>query len=114
MHILMGDPLTPLEAERKGLVHENRQRQGSRSGAMGDCTTPVVISAGIGCLHQASRPQTPPRRRLAQGLALERNLFLKLCISETGTRARMRAYEEEHITSPSSAIVVQARSASHD
>jgi hypothetical protein len=45
--------------------------------------------------------------------ALERNLFLKLCISEPAL-ARMRAYEEEHITSPSGSIVVQARSASHD
>jgi hypothetical protein len=38
---------------------------------------------------------------------------LKLCISEPAL-ARMRAYEEEHITSPSRSIVVQARSASHD
>ena len=37
---------------------------------------------------------------LAQGLALERNLFLKLCISEAGL-ARMRSYEEKKITSPS-------------
>ncbi len=37
---------------------------------------------------------------LAQGLALERNLFLKLCISDAGL-ARMRAYQEKKITSPS-------------
>jgi len=37
---------------------------------------------------------------LAQGLALERNLFLKLCTSEAGL-ARMRSYEAKKITSPS-------------
>jgi enoyl-CoA hydratase/carnithine racemase len=37
---------------------------------------------------------------LARGLALERNLFLKLCISEAEL-ARMRSYEEKKITSPS-------------
>jgi enoyl-CoA hydratase/carnithine racemase len=42
---------------------------------------------------------------LAQGLALERNLFLKLCISEPAL-ARMRSYEEKKITSPSRSIEV--------
>jgi hypothetical protein len=50
---------------------------------------------------------------LAQGLALERNLFLKLCITEPAL-ARMRSYEEENITSPSRSIVVEARSVNHD
>ena len=40
---------------------------------------------------------------VAQGLALERNLFLKLCITEPAL-ARMRSYEEENITSPSRSI----------
>jgi enoyl-CoA hydratase/carnithine racemase len=44
---------------------------------------------------------------LALGLALERNLFLKLCITEPAL-ARMRAYEEANITSPSRSIVVDA------
>jgi len=38
--------------------------------------------------------------KLAQGLALERNLFLKLCVSESAL-ARMRSYEGKKITSPS-------------
>ena len=50
---------------------------------------------------------------LAQGLALERNLFLKLCITEPAL-ARMRSYEEENITSPSRSIEVKARSVNHD
>jgi len=37
---------------------------------------------------------------MAQGLALERNLFLKLCVSESAL-ARMRSYEGKKITSPS-------------
>ena len=40
------------------------------------------------------------------GLALERNLFLKLCISEPAL-ARMRSYVEANITSPSRSIVVE-------
>jgi hypothetical protein len=42
---------------------------------------------------------------LAQGLALERNLFLKLCISESAL-ARMRSYEGKKITSPSRGFAV--------
>jgi len=42
---------------------------------------------------------------LAQGLALERNLFLKLCISDAGL-ARMRSYEAANITSPACSIEV--------
>jgi len=45
---------------------------------------------------------------LAQGLALERNLFLKLCISEPAL-ARMRSYDKENITSPSRSIEVDER-----
>jgi enoyl-CoA hydratase/carnithine racemase len=37
---------------------------------------------------------------LAQGLAPERNLFLRLCISDSAL-ARMRSYEEKKSTSPS-------------
>ena len=43
---------------------------------------------------------------LAQGQALERNLFLKSCTTEPAL-ARMRSYEEENITSPSRSIVVE-------
>jgi tripartite-type tricarboxylate transporter receptor subunit TctC len=62
--------------------------------------------AVIGKAAQMSNATETP---LAQGLALERNLFLKLCITEPAL-ARMRSYEEENITSPSRSIVVEARS----
>jgi hypothetical protein len=42
---------------------------------------------------------------LAQGLALERNLFMKLCVSDQAL-ARMRSYEEKKITAPSRSIEV--------
>src|SRR5260370_1004329 len=42
---------------------------------------------------------------LAQGLALERNLFLKLCVSDAGL-ARMRSYDSKKITSPNRSFEV--------
>jgi enoyl-CoA hydratase/carnithine racemase len=48
---------------------------------------------------------------LAQGLALERHLFLRLCIGESAL-ARMRSYEGANITSPSRSIEVETGSAS--
>src|SRR6266850_313671 len=54
------------------------------------------------CGHYTGQRKAP----LAEGLALERNLFLKLCISERAL-ARMRSYVEANITSPSRSIVVK-------
>jgi hypothetical protein len=45
--------------------------------------------------------------------ALEGNLFLKLCISESAL-ARMRSYEEQKSTSPSRSIEVETGSANHE
>jgi hypothetical protein len=62
------------------------------------------------CRHRHSRDLVQMRNAtetpLAQGLALERNLFLKLCITEPAL-ARMRSYEEENITSPSRRNIAQ-------
>ena len=52
----------------------------------------------VACIKRLVRNAT--ETPLAQGLALERNLFLKLCISEPAL-ARMRSYEQKKITSPS-------------
>src|SRR6266853_253297 len=97
-HILMGKPLNPREAERKGLVHEtvsgkalDRAMEIARRLSS---HTPESVAYIKRLVRNAI--ETP----LAQGLALERNLFLKLCISEAGL-ARMRSYEEKKITSPS-------------
>ena len=56
--------------------------------------------------------RNPTVTPLAQGLALERNLFLRLCITEPAL-ARMRSYEEANITSPSRSIEVNARRVNH-
>jgi hypothetical protein len=45
--------------------------------------------------------------------ALERNLFLKLCISESAL-VRMRSYEEQKSTSPSRSIEVETGSPNHE
>src|SRR3977135_843579 len=92
MHILMGVPLAPREAERRGLVHE------TVSGKALDRAMEIAqrlsshTSESLAYIKRLVRNamETP----LAQGLALERNLFLKLCISESA-RARMRSYGEK-------------------
>jgi len=106
IHILMGDPLTPREAERKGLVHEtvsgkalDRAMEIARRLSS---HTPESVAYIKRLVRNAI--ETP----LAQGLALERNLFLKLRISEPAL-ARMRSYDKENITSPSRSIEVDER-----
>jgi enoyl-CoA hydratase/carnithine racemase len=111
MHILMGDPLTPREAERKGLVHEtvsgkalDRAMEIARRLSS---YTPESVAYIKRLVRNAT--ETP----VAQGLALERNLFLNLCITEPAL-ARMRSYEEANITSPSRSVEVEAKSVNHD
>src|SRR5260221_2717643 len=104
MHILMGVPLTPRDAERKGLVHETVGGK-ALDRAMDIARrlshhTPASLAFIKRLVRNAT--ETP----LAQGLALERNLFLKLCVTEPAL-ARMRAYEENNVTSPSRSIVVE-------
>jgi enoyl-CoA hydratase len=103
MHILMGHPLNPREAERKGLVHETvsgKALDRAMEIARRISSFPPESVAYIKRLVR-NAAETP----LAQGLALERNLFLRLCISEAGL-ARMRSYEGKKITSPSRSFEV--------
>jgi enoyl-CoA hydratase len=98
MHILMGVALSPREAERKGLVHETvsgKALDRALEIARRLSSFPSESVAGIKRLVR-NATEMP----LAQGLALERNLFLKLCVSEAAL-ARMRSYEGKKITSPS-------------
>jgi enoyl-CoA hydratase/carnithine racemase len=108
MHILMGDPLNPREAERKGLVHEtvkgkaiDRAMEIARRLSLHPPQSLAYIKRLV-----RSATDTP----LGEGLALERNLFLKLTVSDPAL-ARMRAYEDRNITDPSRSIVVDERSA---
>src|SRR6266487_5465460 len=98
IHILMGDPLTPREAERKGLVHEtvsgkalDRAMEIARRLSS---HTPDSLAYIKRLVRNAT--ETP----LAQGLALERNLFLKSSVSESAL-ARMRSYEAKKLILPS-------------
>ncbi len=104
MHILMGTPLKPREAAAKGLVHETvagKALDRSLEIAQHLSKHPPEALAYIKRLVRNAN-ETP----LADGLALERNLFLKLCVSETAL-ARMRAYVKKNVTSPSRAFEVE-------
>ena len=71
----------------------------------GDSAVRVITITG-GAPGYFNRHFDIPSLPLAQGLALERNLFLKLCASNAGL-ARMRSYEERKITSPNRSFKVQ-------
>src|ERR1700746_3094486 len=103
MHILMGDPLTPREAERKGLVHETVNGKALDRAMEIARRLSSFPAESLACIKRLVRNAT--ETPLAQGLALERNLFLKLCVSEPAL-ARMRSYEDKKITSPSHSIEV--------
>jgi enoyl-CoA hydratase/carnithine racemase len=103
MHILMGDAVNPKEAASLGLVHESvsgRAMDRAMEIARRLASRPPESVAAIKRLVR-NATETP----LAQGLALERNLLLKLCISDAGL-ARMRSYEAANITSPARSIEV--------
>src|SRR5580700_2953678 len=100
-HILMGRPLNPRDAEKKGLVHET---------VTGKAIDRAMEIAKRFCSHTPeslgyikrlvrSAIDTP----LAEGLALERNLFMRLCVSDQAL-ARMRSYEAKKITDPSRSL----------
>jgi len=104
MHILMGVALTPREAERKGFVHvtvDGKAIDHAMELARRLSSFPLDSLAYVKRLVR-NATEMP----LAQGLALERNLFLKLCVSDAGL-ARMRSYEEKKITSPNRSFEVQ-------
>jgi enoyl-CoA hydratase/carnithine racemase len=104
MHILMGNPLSPREAERKGLVHETVSGKALDRAMEIAQRLSLHPPEAVACIKRLVRnaTETPP----AQGLALERNLFLKLCVSEPAL-ARMRSYVEANVTSPSRSVVVE-------
>ncbi len=101
MHILMGRPLNPRDAEKKGLVHE------TVSGKAIDRAMEIAkrfcshTPESLGYIKRLVRSaiDTP----LAEGLALERNLFMRLCVSDQAL-ARMRSYEAKKITDPSRSL----------
>jgi enoyl-CoA hydratase/carnithine racemase len=103
MHILMGQPLNPRDAERKGLVHETISGKALDRAIQIARRLSLHPPEAIACVKRLVRNAT--ETPLAEGLALERNLFLKLCVSEPAL-TRMRSYEEKKITSPSRSVEV--------
>lgn len=101
MHILMGVTVNPTEAAAKGFVHEtvkgkalDRALEIARRLAT---HTPESVRYIKRLVKSAT--STP----LDQGLALERNLFMKLCIGDAAIE-RMKAYEAQRITAPSATL----------
>jgi enoyl-CoA hydratase len=98
MHILMGVPVSPREAERKGFVHETvKGKAVDRAIEIArhlSSFTPESLAYIKRLVRSAT--ETP----LAQGLLHERRLFMKLCISDAAL-SRMRAYDEQDSDSPS-------------
>src|SRR5713101_902567 len=98
MHILMGVPVSPREAERRGLVHE------TVSGHALDRAMEIArhlssfTPESLAYLKRLVRSAT--ETPLAQGLLLERRLFMKLCQGDAAL-SRMRAYDEQDTASPS-------------
>jgi enoyl-CoA hydratase len=109
-HILMGKPLSPREAETRGFVHETVKGKAidrAMEIARHLSKHPPESAAYIKRLVRSAN-ETP----LADGLALERNLFLRLCTSDTAL-ARMRNYEEKKITEPSRGFEVDEKVVNH-
>jgi len=111
MHILMGTALAPREAERKGLVHETVNGKALDRAMEIAQHLSSFPPESVAYIKRLVRNAT--EMPLAQGLALERNLFLKLCISDAALE-RMRSYEEADITSPARSIEVEVRRVDHD
>ena len=109
-HILMGKPLSPREAEARGFVHETVKGKAldrAMEIARHLSKHPPESAAYIKRLVRSAN-ETP----LADGLALERNLFLRLCTSDTAL-ARMRNYDEKKITEPSRGFEVDEKVVNH-
>jgi enoyl-CoA hydratase len=103
MHILMGDPLPPREAERKGLARETVSGKALDRAMEITRRLSSFTPESVACIKRLVRNAT--ETPLAQGLVLERNLFLNLCIIEPAF-ARMRSMKR-NITSPSRSMVVK-------
>ena len=98
MHILMGQTISPTEAERRGLVHEAVKGKALDRALEIAKRLATFTPESVAAIKRLVRGAlTTP---LPQGLALERNLFMQLCSGDPALE-RMRAYEnsraqEEH------------------
>jgi len=100
MHILIGRRSIRATPKRRAWCTK-RQRQGHRSRDGDSKTVCSHTPESLGYIKRLVRDaiDTP----LAEGLALERNLFMRLCVSDQAL-ARMRSYEDKKITDPSRSL----------
>jgi enoyl-CoA hydratase/carnithine racemase len=98
MHILMGVPVSPREAERRGLVHETVS--GKALDRAMEIARHLSSFTGESLAYIKRLVRGATETPLAQGLLLERRLFMKLCLSDAAL-SRMRAYDEQDSASPS-------------
>jgi enoyl-CoA hydratase len=101
MHILMGVTLSPKVAAQKGLVHECVE--GKALDRALEIAKRMATHTPESVAHIKRLVRGAVATPLAEGLALERNLFMKLCIGEPAIE-RMRAYEAQAITEPSRSL----------
>jgi enoyl-CoA hydratase/carnithine racemase len=101
MHILMGVTLNPVEAAAKGFVHETVK--GKALDRAMEIAKRLATHTPESVRYIKRLVKSATSTPLDQGLALERNLFMKLCIGEPAIE-RMRAYEAQRITSPSQTL----------
>ncbi len=92
MHILMGQTISPKEAQRRGFVHEAVQGKALDRALEIAKRLATHTPESVAAIKRLVRGAlTTP---LPQGLALERNLFMQLCSGEPALE-RMRAYEAQ-------------------
>jgi enoyl-CoA hydratase len=101
MHILMGVTVNPAEAAAKGFVHECVKGKALDRALEIAKRLATHTPESVRYIKRLVRSATATP--LDHGLALERNLFMKLCISEPAIE-RMKAYEAQRITSPSQTL----------
>lgn len=90
MHILMGDPVSPREAERRGFVHETVSGKALTRALEIAKRLIQHDAAALAYIKRLVREAT--EKPLKEGLNLERNLFSRLAASDTALK-RMRDYE---------------------
>ncbi|MGZ5997901.1 MAG: enoyl-CoA hydratase/isomerase family protein [Rhizomicrobium sp.] len=101
MHILMGATLNPVEAAQKGFVQECVKGKSLDRAMEIARRLATHTPESVRYIKRLVRGATS--MPLAEGLALERNLFMKLCIGGAAIE-RMRAYEAQSITAPSATL----------
>ena len=101
MHILMGVTLNPVDAAQKGFVQECVK--GKALDRALEIAKRIATHTPESVRYIKRLVRSATATPLAEGLALERNLFMKLCIGEPALE-RMRAYEAQRITSPSQTL----------